>query len=399
MNGYNGTIFAYGQTGSGKTYTMSGSEQQQWQYRGITPRVISGIFSHIDQKKDFDCKINISYMEIYNDNAFDLLNQAHLDNPSENNKVTYQWDDEGNIHLKNITIHQIQNEQEGFDKMITGNFIKKMSSTSMNQNSSRSHCVFTINLEATEKSTGDQYLSKLHLVDLAGSERISKTQINGTLLTEAKHINKSLSFLEQVIVALNDQSKKGIKSHIPYRNSFMTTILKDSIGGNCQTAMIANISSDIENYDETISTLRFSQRVGQIENEVQRNHKFDLQKAYKNLLIENQNLQKQLKEKDKRLLSAQNQQEDVKIDFNQIDASIAEYVKEKVGRYFDESQNYLQIEDLNEAQLCFQAMKQLYNNTMQEYVDELQLISAKLVKYEHLLKKRQFDIINLNILI
>ncbi|EAS05652.4 kinesin motor catalytic domain protein (macronuclear) [Tetrahymena thermophila SB210] len=389
ISGYNGTIFAYGQTGSGKTYTMSGSEQQQWQFRGIIPRVISGVFDEIDQKKGFDCKVFISYMEIYNDNAYDLLDSTHLEEPPENwNKVQFQWDDEGNIHLKNITIHPIQNEQEGFDKMITGNFIKKMSSTPINYNSSRSHCVFTINLEATEKATGDQYLSKLHLVDLAGSERISKSQVEGTLLNEAKHINKSLSFLEQVIVALNDQMKKGVRIHIPYRNSIMTTVLKDSLGGNCMTVMIANVSSDLENYDETISTLRFSQRVGQIENEVSKNQKFDIYKAYKQLQIENQQLQRRLEDYEKngsqRPITSSEQ-----VDFDEVDGQTAQYVRQKVGKYLDESSNYLYIQDLQEAQLCFQAMKILYNKTMQEYVDELQLISGKLQKYEVLLKQKK----------
>ena len=105
------------------------------------------------------------------------------------------------------------------------------------------------------------FISKLHLVDLAGSERVSKTQVEGNLLQEAKYINLSLTYLEQVIIALNEKSRTGNRVHIPYRNSLMTTILKDSLGGNCRTVMIATISSEIENYEETISTLRFAQRV------------------------------------------------------------------------------------------------------------------------------------------
>ena len=110
-------------------------------------------------------------------------------------------------------------------------------------------------------------MSKLHLVDLAGSERVSKTQVEGSTLNEAKHINLSLSYLEQVIIALHERNQ-GNRTHIPYRNSLMTTVLKDSLGGNCKTVMIATFNCDVENLDETISTARFAQRCSQLENEV-----------------------------------------------------------------------------------------------------------------------------------
>lgn len=110
-------------------------------------------------------------------------------------------------------------------------------------------------------------MSKLHLVDLAGSERISKTQVEGSTLTEAKHINLSLTYLEQVIIALHERNQ-GNRQHVPYRNSMMTTVLKDSLGGNCKTVMIATFNVDLENLDETISTARFAQRCSQLENEV-----------------------------------------------------------------------------------------------------------------------------------
>lgn len=140
-----------------------------------------------------------------------------------------------------------------------GNFIRQVSSTPLNQTSTRFHCVFTINLDGmfTKKNIG--FTSKIHLVDLAGSERVHKTQVEGLILNEAQHINLSLSYLEQVIIALYEKSC-GQRSHVPYRNSLLTTLLKDSLGGNCKTIMIANLSSDSDNFDETISTGRFSQR-------------------------------------------------------------------------------------------------------------------------------------------
>ena len=138
-----------------------------------------------------------------------------------------------------------------------------MSATSLNQSSSRSHCVFTITVFGRSLIEESEFVSKLHLVDLAGSERLSKSHVEGAVLNEAKSINLSLSYLEQVIVALNDK-QRGTRTHIPYRNSLMTTILKDSLGGNCRTVMIATVSIDTDNAEESVSTLRFSQRVGQL---------------------------------------------------------------------------------------------------------------------------------------
>ena len=157
-----------------------------------------------------------------------------------------------------------------------GNFIRQVSSTPMNQSSSRSHCIFTITIEAKSLDSEIGYLAKLHLVDLAGSERISKTQVEGVLLNEAKFINLSLSYLEQVIIALQEKASNN-RSHIPYRNSLLTTILKDSLGGNCRTTMIATISSDLDNLEETISTSRFAQRCASLENEITKNQKIDFQ--------------------------------------------------------------------------------------------------------------------------
>lgn len=128
----------------------------------------------------------------------------------------------------------------------------------MNRISSRSHAIFSITLEAEEINSEKTFISKLHLVDLAGSERVSKTQVEGNQLNEAKYINLSLTYLEQVILALHEKMKSGQRSHIPYRNSLLTTILKDSLGGNCKTIMVANVSPEIENYEESMSNFRFS---------------------------------------------------------------------------------------------------------------------------------------------
>jgi kinesin family protein 6/9 len=136
----------------------------------------------------------------------------------------------------------------------------------MNQASSRSHCIFVLNIKGLDLKTNTEIFSKINLVDLAGSERVSKSQAEGIVLTEAKSINLSLSYLEQVIVSLNEKAKGKNKVHIPYRNSLLTTLLKDSLGGNCKTVMMATIASELDNIEETISTLRFAQRVRQLKN-------------------------------------------------------------------------------------------------------------------------------------
>ena len=145
-----------------------------------------------------------------------------------------------------------------------GNYMRKVNSTSLNQVSSRSHCIFTLNICGKHRETLAEVYSKIHLVDLAGSQRVSKSQAEGIVLTEAKSINLSLTYLEQVIVALNQKTKSKSK-HIPYRNSLLTTLLKDSLGGNCKTVMVATVSGELWNIDQTISTLRFSQRVKQVQ--------------------------------------------------------------------------------------------------------------------------------------
>ncbi|XP_006107047.1 kinesin-like protein KIF6 [Myotis lucifugus] len=143
--------------------------------------------------------------------------------------------------------------------------------TPMNQASTRSHCIFTIHLSSKEPGSATVRHAKLHLVDLAGSERVAKTGVGGQLLTEAKYINLSLHYLEQVIIALSEKHR----SHIPYRNSMMTSVLRDSLGGNCMTTMIATLSLEKRNIDESISTCRFAQRVALIKNEAVLNEEID----------------------------------------------------------------------------------------------------------------------------
>jgi kinesin family protein 6/9 len=260
-----------------------------WNDRGLIPRIIIDLFRQIKQMKSYTFDIYISYLEIYNENAYDLLDRNHSEIELENwKKIIVYEDNYNNLILKNLSMIKVENEHQALDLLMTGNFIRHVSSTPMNQASSRSHSIFSIVLEGRELDSEVMRVSKINLVDLAGSERI-KQNGDKTLLNETKYINLSLSFLEQVIIALNEKSRR---THIPYRNSLMTTILKDSLGGNCKTILIATISSDIECIDESISTMRFAARCAQVENEVAINEHMDLNILVTKLQNENNYLRK-----------------------------------------------------------------------------------------------------------
>ncbi|KAL1525694.1 hypothetical protein AB1Y20_020543 [Prymnesium parvum] len=270
LEGYNGTIFAYGQTGSGKTFTITGGAER-YADRGIIPRTISYIFQKLQGRTDCNFEVRISYLEIYNEYGYDLLDPSHETKGLEDlPKVSLQEDDDGKIHLKNLSSQLARTEEEALNQLFVGDTNRMISETPMNMASSRSHCIFTISVDARKPDSDVVRRSKLHLVDLAGSERVKKTGIEGTILREAKYINLSLHFLEQVIIALQERSK-----FVPYRNSMMTSVLRDSLGGNCKTVMVATMSSEAVQLDETISTCRFAQRVALIANKLEINEEVD----------------------------------------------------------------------------------------------------------------------------
>ncbi|CAH8664373.1 unnamed protein product [Dicrocoelium dendriticum] len=220
--------------------------------------------------------MKISYLEIYNDNGYDLLD-ARCETKNRLEELprisVFEDTEAGTIHLKNLSLHLAANIDEALNLLFLGDTNRVIAETPMNEASTRSHCIFTIHL--TVRTTGSSKLrrSKLHLVDLAGSERVYKSGIDGTILAEAKYINLSLHYLEQVIVALSEKQR----SHVPYRNSMMTLVLRDSLGGNCMTSMIATCSVEQRNLQETISTCRFAQRVALIKNDVVLNEEHDPQ--------------------------------------------------------------------------------------------------------------------------
>uniref|UniRef100_A0A671V7C9 Kinesin-like protein n=1 Tax=Sparus aurata TaxID=8175 RepID=A0A671V7C9_SPAAU len=255
LSGYNGTIFAYGQTSSGKTHTMEGKLHDPHQM-GIIPRIAEDIFNHIfamDENLEFHIKV--SYFEIYMDKIRDLLDvtKTNLSVHEDKNRVPY---------VKGCTERFVSSPDEVMDVIDEGKSNRHVAVTNMNEHSSRSHSIFLINIKQEHVETEQKLCGKLYLVDLAGSEKVSKTGAAGSVLDEAKNINKSLSALGNVISALAE----GTKSHVPYRDSKMTRILQDSLGGNCRTTMFICCSPSSYNDAETKSTLMFGQRAKTIRN-------------------------------------------------------------------------------------------------------------------------------------
>lgn len=189
-------------------------------------------------------------------------------------KVTLQEDSDENIHLRNLSVISAANEEEALNLLFVGDTNRMIAETPSNPASSRSHCIFIISISSRKNGEDVIRRSKLHLVDLAGSERVSKTGIDGSLLREARHINLSLHYLEQVIIALHEASK-GKRAHVPYRNSMMTSVLRDSLGGNCKTTMIATLAVEDVLIEESISTCRFAKRVALISNKATLNEELD----------------------------------------------------------------------------------------------------------------------------
>ncbi|KAH8855752.1 Kinesin-like protein KIF6 [Schistosoma japonicum] len=239
---YNGTIFAYGQTGSGKTYTITGGAER-YSERGIIPRCLAYLFDHFEKELTSEYTLKISYMEIYNEIGYDLLDSRHHSTTRLEDLprvILFEHTEAGTVHLKNLSIHSASTTDEALNLLFMGDTNRIIAETPMNQASTRSHCIFTMHITSRVHGSSVIRRSKLHLVDLAGSERVYKYGLDGTLLTEAKYINLSLHYLEQVIIALAEKQR----THVPYRNSMMTMMLRDSLGGNCMTSMIATCKQD-----------------------------------------------------------------------------------------------------------------------------------------------------------
>ncbi|KAL1897311.1 hypothetical protein Sste5346_004047 [Sporothrix stenoceras] len=268
FQGYNNCIFAYGQTGSGKSYSMMGYGKEI----GIIPQICQDMFKRIGEMQSdptLKCTVEVSYLEIYNERVRDLLNPA-----TKGNLKVREHPSTG-PYVEDLAKLVVGSFQEIEHLMDEGNKARTVAATNMNETSSRSHAVFTLMLTQkkfdTETKMEMEKVAKISLVDLAGSERATSTGATGARLKEGAEINRSLSTLGRVIAALADLStgkkkKGGASTQVPYRDSVLTWLLKDSLGGNSMTAMIAAISPADINYDETLSTLRYADSAKRIKN-------------------------------------------------------------------------------------------------------------------------------------
>ncbi|NXO93581.1 KIF6 protein, partial [Certhia brachydactyla] len=386
LAGYNGTIFAYGQTGSGKTFTITGGAER-YSDRGIIPRTLSYIFDQLQKDSSKVYTTHVSYLEIYNECGYDLLDPRHEASKMEDlPKVTIMEDSDQNIHLKNLSLQQATNEEEALNLLFLGDTNRMIAETPMNQASSRSHCIFTIHISSKEPGSATIRRSKLHLVDLAGSERVAKTGIGGHLLTEAKYINLSLHYLEQVIIALAEKNR----SHIPYRNSMMTSVLRDSLGGNCMTTMIATLAMDKRNLDESISTCRFAQRVALIKNEAVLNEEIDPRLMIVQLKKEIQDLKDELMLVTGKQRTSELSQEELL----QLGQSIETFLKDS-----DPDSSLDVGADMRKIKYCFIHMKQIINRPMtsgkkllSQDISEEKNSNEELEKLKGLLQQRDNEI-------
>ncbi len=261
LNGYNGTVFAYGQTGAGKSYTMMGTSIDDGQGRGVIPRIVEQIFASIlTSPATIEYTVRVSYMEIYMERIRDLMA------PQNDNLPVHEEKNRG-VYVKGLLEIYVSSVQEVYEVMRRGGNARAVAATNMNQESSRSHSIFVITITQKNVETGSAKSGQLFLVDLAGSEKVGKTGASGQTLEEAKKINKSLSALGMVINSLTD----GKSSHIPYRDSKLTRILQESLGGNSRTTLIINCSPSSYNDAETLSTLRFGMRAKSIKNKAKVN--------------------------------------------------------------------------------------------------------------------------------
>ncbi|KAI8369609.1 uncharacterized protein BYT42DRAFT_607974 [Radiomyces spectabilis] len=297
VNGFNATILAYGQTGSGKTYSMGTAlnEHTESEQQGIIPRFINDLFERLkskqQQQSDFEYQVLVSFLELYNEDLVDLLNiqqqfshsRRRTNSGSSTCDISIREDIQGNIYWSGVREESCHSPEELLGYLAKGSLCRTTGSTDMNSVSSRSHAIFSVILKQTlsdetseePSSAGSDrrtIVSKFHFVDLAGSERLKRTNAQGDRAREGIAINAGLLALGNVISALGDESRRS--THVPYRDSKLTRLLQDSLGGNSQTLMMACVSPSDSNFVETLSTLKYANRARNIKNRVSINQEF-----------------------------------------------------------------------------------------------------------------------------
>ncbi|CAM9173070.1 unnamed protein product, partial [Lampetra fluviatilis] len=264
FKGYNATVLAYGQTGSGKTFTMIGADSGDADPHstGVIPRAVHALFRGVQSRDAYEFAISVSYLEIYQEEIIDLL-YVGKDRPL----LSVREDPKEGIKVCGLTERLVASAEDMICWLEQGNLSRTVGATAMNAQSSCSHAIFTITVEQRGREDREShYRSKLHLVDLAGSQRAKRTKAVGDRLREGSYINRSLLALGKVISALGEEGAARRAHHVPYRDSRLTRLLQDSLGGNSLTLMVACIRPADSNLEETLNTLRYADRARKIKN-------------------------------------------------------------------------------------------------------------------------------------
>merc|ERR1711971_1246593 len=277
LDGHRVCIFAYGQTGSGKTFTMEGPDVENSfggindnvsKFRGMIPRSVEKIFAHsaLLRAKGWHYESKASYLEIYNEQIYDLLSK----NPQRQKKgLEVRQQRDGEVFVEGLSAHSVSSHRDVFPLLLSAAKNRSVGRTDCNARSSRSHSVFRLFLDGRNAETQSEVHGVLNLIDLAGSERLKKSNAAGIALRETQNINKSLSCLGDVIAALSKGKNKGkdahnnrrAQPHIPYRNSKLTYLLQNCFGGDCKTLMFVNLCPEKDRIDESLCSLRFAAKV------------------------------------------------------------------------------------------------------------------------------------------
>uniref|UniRef100_A0A674HRL8 Kinesin motor domain-containing protein n=1 Tax=Taeniopygia guttata TaxID=59729 RepID=A0A674HRL8_TAEGU len=328
LQGYNGTIMCYGQTGAGKTYTMTGTTSE-YRNRGIIPRAIQQIFKSAAEFLNIMVTVRISYLEIYNEALFDLLAPA-LGRGCKENQLSVIDGPQG-VYVKGLSIHPVSHEEEALHLLFEGETNRVISEHSLNKNSSRSHCIFTIYIES-----------------------------DGQVRVEASYINKSLSFLEQLVIALADPKRE----HIPFRQSKLTHVLKDSLGGKCNTVLVTNIYGEAEHVEETLSSLRFATRMNWVTAEPVPNGPF-YQEASVKVLEEEIQLLKQ------ELIMQNSLTDNSLMSYNPLTTAQRAEIKSQVQKYLRGVIEEIDIVNVRQIQEVFRQFKVILNQQEEEVESRL----------------------------
>ncbi|KAG5442945.1 Kinesin-like protein kif9, partial [Clonorchis sinensis] len=363
LAGVSGTVICYGQTGAGKTYTISGVAQA-YPDRGIIPRALAQIFEEINQMKRHTATVRLSYVEIYNEKMADLL-QSAVSNTTAEPLVISDVGDE--VSVKGLLCPQANSLDDALALLFEGELNRTVGTHVLNRVSSRAHTIFTVYLTVRPIADGSPAClrtSRINFVDLAGSERVQKTKSDGRLLKEATFINRSLSFLEQMVLALSDTGR----SHVPYRQSKLTHFLKNSVGGKCRTVFIANVWNEDRFLEETISTLRFASRVMRIPCHPAVQEHEDIKMLIKRLREENILLKQELL-----MYDTLNNRD--RASYGQLTEKQRQQIHQLVAKYLSGKLKELPITSTNQLKEMFDSFRKINRNLQEKLTEQCQVQS------------------------